>query len=202
MRNRTAAFSCLIMACAPATGTFAHHETQHGGKPEQLGDVVFPVACNAAAIREPLYQKHPNHPGVAHCLIHTCDYFDLAGKGLPFARVYGGIAPSVPHALHMPSHIFLRVGLWKERVESNRAACLAAKAELKESTLGIGTIDALHAMDYLVCARLQPAQTDFQIKTVNATAAREHHAKLQQLTAEREIERPELARGKAFLASR
>ena len=118
-------------------------------------DKTYANQRKAAAILEPMYRKHPNHPGAAHYLIHTYDYSDLAEIGLPYARVYSGIAPSVPHALHMPSHTYSRVGLWKEMVESNRASYAAAKGELKESTLGIGTIDALHAMDYLAFGQLQ-----------------------------------------------
>jgi len=121
-------------------------------------DKTFANQLKAAAILEPLFQKYPNHPGVAHYLIHTYDYAQLAEQGLPAARAYSKIAPSVPHALHMPSHIFSRVGLWPEMVESNRASYQAAKSELKETTLGIGTYDALHAMDYLVFGHLQQAQ--------------------------------------------
>lgn len=121
-------------------------------------DKGFANQLKAAAILEPLYKKYPNHPGVAHYLIHTYDYAELAEKGLPSARAYGAIAPSVPHALHMPSHIFSRVGMWKEMVESNRASYLAAKGELKENTLGIGAYDALHAMDYMQFGYLQQAQ--------------------------------------------
>jgi len=121
-------------------------------------DKTFANQLKAAAILEPLFEKYPNHPGVAHYLIHTYDYAELAAKGLPAARVYSGIAPSVPHALHMPSHIFSRLGLWPEMVASDRASYQAAKGELKETTLGIGTYDALHAMDYLVFGYLQQAQ--------------------------------------------
>jgi hypothetical protein len=121
-------------------------------------DKTFANQLKAASILEPLFKKYPNHPGVAHYLIHTYDYAELAEKGLPAARAYARIAPSVPHALHMPSHIFSRLGLWREMVESNRASYLAAKSELKETTLGIGTYDALHAMDYMVFAHLQQAQ--------------------------------------------
>ncbi len=121
-------------------------------------DKTFANQLKAAGILEPLFKKYPNHPGAAHYLIHTYDYAELAEKGLPAARAYAGIAPSVPHALHMPSHIFSRVGLWREMVEANRASYLASKAELKETTLGIGTYDALHAMDYMVFGYLQQAQ--------------------------------------------
>lgn len=121
-------------------------------------DKSFANQRKAAAILEPLFQKYPNHPGVAHYLIHTYDYAELAEKALPAARAYGAIAPTVPHALHMPSHIFARVGLWQEMVEGNRASYLAAKGELQEKTLGIGAYDALHAMDYMVFGHLQQAQ--------------------------------------------
>jgi hypothetical protein len=121
-------------------------------------DKTFANQRKAAAILEPLSKKYPKHPAVAHYLIHTYDYAQLAEQGLPAARAYAKIAPSVPHALHMPSHIFSRVGQWPEMVESNRASYAAAKGELKEATLGVGTYDALHAMDYMVFAHLQQAQ--------------------------------------------
>jgi tetratricopeptide (TPR) repeat protein len=121
-------------------------------------DKSFANQHKAAAILEPLLKKYPDHPGVAHYLIHTYDYAELAEKGLSAARAYGTIAPSVPHALHMPSHIFSRAGLWQEMVEGNRASYLAAKGELKEKTLGIGAYDALHAMDYMVFGHLQQGQ--------------------------------------------
>ncbi len=121
-------------------------------------DKTFANQLKAARILEPLFGQYPNHPGVPHYLIHTYDYAELANKGLPAARVYAGIAPSVPHALHMPSHIFSRVGLWEELVEGNRASYRVAMGELSETTLGIGAYDALHAMDYMVFGHLQQAQ--------------------------------------------
>ncbi len=134
-------------------------------------DKTFANQLKAAAILEPLYKKYPNHPGVAHYLIHTYDYAQLAEKGLPAARAYAGIAPSVPHALHMPSHIFSRVGLWRDMVEGNRASYLAAKAELAEKTLDIGTYDALHAMDYMVFGHLQQAQDKAAKQLLDEAAA-------------------------------
>lgn len=121
-------------------------------------DKTFVNQLKAASILEPLYKKYPNHPGVTHYLIHTYDYAELAEKGLPFAKAFADIAPSVPHVQHMPSHIFSRLGLWPEMVEGNRASYLAAKGELTEKTLGIGTYDALHAMDYMIFGHLQQAQ--------------------------------------------
>ena len=121
-------------------------------------DKTFANQTKAAKILEPLFAKYPNHPGVAHYLIHTYDYAELAEKGLGSARAYGAIAPSVPHALHMPSHIFSRVGMWREMVDGNRASYQAAKAEMKDASPGMGGYDALHAMDYMVFAHLQQAQ--------------------------------------------
>ncbi|HMF91181.1 MAG TPA: hypothetical protein VKL40_11080 [Candidatus Angelobacter sp.] len=102
----------------------------------------------AAQILEPLYQKYPQHPGVAHYLIHAFDNAELAAKGLAAAREYSQIAPSAPHALHMPSHIFTRLGMWQDSVQSNQAARMAAR---QQGDVG----EELHAMDYLVYASLQ-----------------------------------------------
>lgn len=102
----------------------------------------------AADLLEPLYREFPDHPGIAHYLIHACDNQELAPRGLPAARAYAGIAPSAPHALHMPSHIFTRLGLWDDSIASNRAARTAAR-ERGDSG------EELHAMDYLVYAYLQ-----------------------------------------------
>ena len=134
-------------------------------------DKTFANQLKAAGILEPLFQQYPDHPGVAHYLIHTYDYAPLAEKGLPAARAYAGIAPSVPHALHMPSHLFSRVGLWREMVEGNRASYAAAKNELTEKTLDIGTYDALHAMDYMVFGHLQQAQDKAAKRLLDEAAA-------------------------------
>jgi len=102
----------------------------------------------AAALLEPLDQAYPEHPGIPHYLIHAYDNAELAPKGLPAARAYAQIAPSAPHALHMPSHIFTRLGLWDDSIASNLAAREAAH---KQGDTG----EELHAMDYLVYAYLQ-----------------------------------------------
>jgi hypothetical protein len=107
----------------------------------------------AAAILEPLWRRQPQHPGIAHYLIHADDSAELAPRGLAAARAYSKIAPSAPHALHMPSHIFTRLGLWQDSVTSNLAARTAAQAE---GDLG----EALHAMDYLTYAYLQLGRVD------------------------------------------
>jgi hypothetical protein len=121
-------------------------------------DKSFANQTTAATILEPLFKKYPSHPGVAHYLIHTYDYTPLAEKGLPSARAYSGIAPSVPHALHMPAHIYARLGMWQETVEANKASAAAARSELTESKLNVGTYNALHAMDYMMYGHLQQAQ--------------------------------------------
>jgi hypothetical protein len=125
-------------------------------------DKSFAQNLRAAEILEPLYKKMPNHPGLAHYIIHTYDVPALADKALPAARAYADIAPAVPHALHMPSHTFTRVGLWKESVATNIKS--AAEAE---KTGGVG--EALHALDYQTYAYLQMAQ-DAQAKAVLAHA--------------------------------
>ena len=106
----------------------------------------------AADILEPIWQRRPQHPGVPHYLIHTYDSAELAQRGLPAARAYAEIAPSAPHALHMPSHIFTRLGLWDDSISSNLAARAAARAE---GDVG----EELHAMDYLTYAYLQLGRT-------------------------------------------
>ena len=121
-------------------------------------DKSFTNQLKAAGILEPLFTKYPEPPGSRPLPDPHLRLCPLAEKGLPAARAYAGIAPSVPHALHMPSHLFSRVGLWREMVEGNRASYAAAKNELTEKTLGIGTYDALHAMDYMVFGHLQQAQ--------------------------------------------
>ncbi|HEV7520783.1 MAG TPA: hypothetical protein VGP89_06745 [Candidatus Angelobacter sp.] len=96
----------------------------------------------------PLYQKYPEHPGIAHYLIHADDNAELAEDGLKAAQEYSQIAPSAPHAMHMPSHIFTRLGMWGDSVKSNQAARVAAHAQ---GDIG----EELHAMDYMVYASLQ-----------------------------------------------
>ncbi|HET8888755.1 MAG TPA: hypothetical protein VFQ41_07620 [Candidatus Angelobacter sp.] len=102
----------------------------------------------AAKILVPLYQKYPQHPGLSHYIIHATDNAELAKDGLKAAQEYSHIAPSAPHALHMPSHIFTRLGMWNDSIKSNQAARVAARAQ---GDIG----EELHSMDYLVYASLQ-----------------------------------------------
>jgi tetratricopeptide (TPR) repeat protein len=107
----------------------------------------------AGEIAEKVFAAEPNHPGAAHYVIHAYDYPELAQKALPAARAYAKIAPDAPHALHMPSHIFTRLGLWQESIESNIASALAAH---KVGWVG----EELHASDYLEYAYLQMGQDE------------------------------------------
>ena len=122
-------------------------------------DKTYANQKKAAAILEPLFIAEPNHPGVAHYLIHSYDEPPLAAKGLPAARRYASIAPSVPHALHMPGHIFTRLGYWQELIDSNRRAAAAGQAYAKTAFgEGVALDQSLHAMDYLAYAYLQKAE--------------------------------------------
>jgi hypothetical protein len=114
-------------------------------------DKTYANQLKGAAILEPIFARQPQHPGVAHYLIHLYDYPPIAEKGLNAARIYAKIAPDAAHAQHMPSHIFTRVGYWQESIDSNKVAQRVAK----ESS---DFHDQLHAMDYQVYAYLQLGQ--------------------------------------------
>lgn len=111
----------------------------------------------AIQILNRLLEEEPNHPGAAHYLIHAADNPNLAELGLPAARRYAQIAPAVPHALHMPSHIFARLGLWREDIQSNAASLAAAR---KPSAMHIGAENQVHAMEFLEYAYLQIGQNE------------------------------------------
>jgi tetratricopeptide (TPR) repeat protein len=111
-------------------------------------DKTYASQLKGAAILEVIAKRQPQHPGVAHYLIHLYDYPPIADKGIEAARRYAKIAPDAPHALHMPSHIFTRVGYWQESIDSNMASGRSAQAA--------GDFhEQLHAMDYMVYAYLQ-----------------------------------------------
>jgi tetratricopeptide (TPR) repeat protein len=118
---------------------------------QSLADQTYASDLKAAAILEQQFVKHPDHPGVAHYLIHTYDAAPIARRGLPAARRYAAIAPSAPHALHMPSHIFTRVGAWVESATTNERAAAAAKSDNDAD-------QRLHALDYMGYAYLQLAR--------------------------------------------
>lgn len=119
----------------------------------------------AAVLLQQVFTAQPDHPGASHYIIHAFDYPELAELGLPAARNYSKIAPAAPHALHMPSHIFTRLGLWRDSIASNIASELAAKDyEAKMKMDGVWD-EQLHAMDYLAYAYLQLGQ-DHDAKAV------------------------------------
>ncbi len=122
------------------------------------GDGVDELAnrTKAIAILNPLFEKQPNNPGVAHYLIHAADTPGLAREGLPAARAYAKIAPDSSHATHMPSHIFRRLGLWREMIDSNLAA-IAAAAEATQAHRGDASYQ-FHPMHFLDYAYLQSGQ--------------------------------------------
>jgi tetratricopeptide (TPR) repeat protein len=128
-------------------------------------DKTYANQLRAAALLEPVFKEQPNHPGVAHYLIHSYDFPPIADKGLTAARSYARIAPSAPHAQHMPSHIFTRLGYWQDSIDTNRASVEAAKDELRQAKLEAGSYNALHAMDYITYAALQLGK-DGQAKAV------------------------------------
>jgi len=114
-------------------------------------DQSYAAYLKAAGILEEQFRKYPDHPGVAHYLIHSYDAPPIAPKGVPAAKRYAGIAPAAPHALHMPSHIFTRVGSWQESAATNKRSMEVAAA-------GGDGDEAWHAVDYMVYANLQLAR--------------------------------------------
>jgi len=120
---------------------------------EPHDDATFANRKQAAAILEKLFATEPDHPGVAHYLIHSYDKPQLAQLGLPAARRYAQIAPAAPHALHMPSHIFARVGLWQDDINSNLASIAATRKTAAMHMGGEG--HQFHAMDFLFYAYMQ-----------------------------------------------
>ncbi|KMO36531.1 hypothetical protein VQ02_15220 [Methylobacterium variabile] len=140
-----------------------------------LNDKTYAQQLKGAAILEPLSIRLPQHPGVTHYLIHLYDYPELAAKGLDAAHRYAQIAPAAPHAQHMPSHIYTRVGLWGESIASNTASWRAARAE---KSVG----NYLHAQDYMVYAHLQLGQ-DGEARAVVDDMTRETEFKAAVLAA-------------------
>lgn len=126
-------------------------------------DQTYAAYLKAAAILEEQFKRHPRHPGVAHYLIHSYDAPPIAQKGVVAARLYADIAPDAPHALHMPSHIFTRVGAWEDSAKTNRRS-----ADVAQKNREFG--EALHAMDYMTYAYLQLGR-DGDVRKLLAEAA-------------------------------
>jgi tetratricopeptide (TPR) repeat protein len=122
------------------------------------GDTSLTKQHEALAVLVPLFHKYPNHPGLAHYIIHTCDTPALAPQGLEAAEVYAKIAPSSPHALHMPGHIFARLGMWPQGIASNLASVAASEQDEREHLPGAA--HQLHADEFLVYAWLQTGQDE------------------------------------------
>jgi hypothetical protein len=152
-------------------------------------DKTYTWQKKGSEILNHLLVRHPNHPGVAHYIIHGADYPSLAELGLKAARAYAAIAPDSPHALHMPSHIFTRLGLWDDSIASNIASTKSAIAQAQRLHGGGGAFDQLHAMDYLVYAYLQQAKD---------TSARQVLAEMEAITR---LDENQFAAAYAFAAS-
>ncbi|MGH7004563.1 MAG: hypothetical protein ACREIP_11495, partial [Alphaproteobacteria bacterium] len=121
-------------------------------------DKSYKNQIKAAGILEQVFTAQPEHPGVAHYLIHSYDFPPIANKGLNAAQRYAKIAPDSPHALHMPSHIFTRVGYWQDSIDSNRASAAAAMKEYAATPTGGPLSNAYHGYDYMAYAHLQLGQ--------------------------------------------
>jgi hypothetical protein len=134
-------------------------------------DTTFTYQKRADSILEPLFRLEPRHPGLAHYLIHTNDVPQLAAHGLYAARRYAAIAPDVPHAQHMPSHIFTRLGMWDDDIASNRRSAAAARAYELERGLSAMWDQRAHAFDYLAYAYLQQGRDTAARRVVDEAAA-------------------------------
>jgi tetratricopeptide (TPR) repeat protein len=163
-REASVFYSLALVATAPPT------------------DKTYANQKKAKAILDKVNAEVPNHPGVAHYLIHANDSPAMAEDGLTAALCYADIAPAVPHALHMPSHIFTRLGMWRQSIDANRAATAAALGYVREQ-LGPDAFDGetVHTMDYMEYAYLQTGQ-DREAKRVVDELLTFGRAKVQNLT--------------------
>jgi tetratricopeptide (TPR) repeat protein len=134
-------------------------------------DTSLSKQLEAAGILEKLWKQDANHPGVVHYLIHSYDYPQFAQRGLTAAQTYNSIAPWVPHALHMPSHIFTRLGMWDESIAANRASAEASRAYSAMRHRDATEAEELHALDYMAYSYLQEAQ-DAEAKKIVDIAAK------------------------------
>ena len=121
-------------------------------------DTSLSKQLEAAGILEKLWKQNANHPGVVHYLIHSYDFPQFAQRGLTAAQTYDSIAPWVPHALHMPSHIFTRLGMWDESIAANRASAEASRAYAAMRHRDATEAEELHALDYMAYSYLQEAR--------------------------------------------
>jgi tetratricopeptide (TPR) repeat protein len=133
-------------------------------------DTSLSKQLEAAAIFEKLWKQNANHPGVVHYLIHCYDYPAFAQRGLAAAQSYDSIAPWVPHALHMPSHIFTRLGMWDESIAANQASAEASRAYAAMRHRNATEAEELHALDYMAYSYLQEARDTEAKKIVDLAA--------------------------------
>jgi tetratricopeptide (TPR) repeat protein len=152
-------------------------------------DKTYTWQKKGSEILNQMLLRHQDHPGVAHYIIHSVDYPSLAESGLKAARAYARIAPDSPHALHMPSHIFTRLGQWDDSIASNTASTKSAIAQAQRLHGGGGAFDQLHAMDYLIYAYLQQAKD---------SSARKALAEMESITR---LDEDQFAAAYAFAAS-
>jgi tetratricopeptide (TPR) repeat protein len=125
---------------------------------EPTGDTSLSAEHKAMAVLTPLFAKYPDHPGLVHYTIHSCDNPAMAAKALAASNHYGEIAPSGAHAYHMPGHIYARLGMWPQDIEANLGSVAAAKAA--QAKYGSGLMDEPHAYDFLLYAYLQSGQDE------------------------------------------
>jgi tetratricopeptide (TPR) repeat protein len=144
---------------------------------EPQSDTTLGQEHKAMAVLTPLWQKYPNHPGLIHYIIHACDNPQLAAQGLTAARAYGKVASSGPHAVHMPGHIFARLGLWQEDIAANAASVEASRVAGAHHQSG--WMGQFHSDDFLVYAYLQRGQEAQALRTVEkADAAITHYSSM------------------------
>jgi hypothetical protein len=130
-------------------------------------DTTLSNQLEAARILEKLWKKNPKHPGVAHYLIHSYDYPAYAERALAAARSYSSLAPWVPHALHMPSHIFTRLGMWEDSIAANRSSADASRAYAALRHREATEAEELHALDYMAYSYLQEAERQLRDATTD-----------------------------------
>jgi tetratricopeptide (TPR) repeat protein len=147
---------------------------------ESPSDATLTANRKAMAVLTPLFAAYPDHPGVVHYVIHACDTPSLAPEGLAAARHYGEIAASGPHAVHMPGHIFARLGMWQEDIDVNEASVAASRAA--EARHQSGAMDQFHSNDFLLYAYLQTGQ-DAKAKAVltDSAAAMAHFESMSEM---------------------
>jgi tetratricopeptide (TPR) repeat protein len=134
-------------------------------------DTTLANQKQAGKMLEKLWKKHRRHPGIVHYIIHSYDYPGLATQALDAAKVYADIAPWVPHALHMPSHIFTRLGMWDDAIEGNAAAAQAQNSYSQLQGRTAMDTQELHALDYMMYSYLQQARDTEAKKVLDRVAA-------------------------------